>query len=144
MVVAQLAKRLLPTPEVRGSNPVIGEFYSTLLTVNCIEKTKIKKKRPGMAHFKEHKISLFVANTFCSRIPNEGNPIIPNFSWNPNLNLFSELQLWRRNSPCQPATNGLHQVTKRKSLSNAGVDFCLFKSSWFKVRANWDFSRIYS
>ena len=26
-------------------------FYWTLLTVNCVEKTKIKKKRPGMAHF---------------------------------------------------------------------------------------------
>ena len=31
--------------------PVIGKkLYRTLL-VNCIEKTKIKKKRPGMAHF---------------------------------------------------------------------------------------------
>ena len=25
----------------------------TLFTVNCIEQTKIKKKRPGMAHFLE-------------------------------------------------------------------------------------------
>ena len=26
-------------------------LYWTLFTINCIEKTKIKKKRPGMAHF---------------------------------------------------------------------------------------------
>ena len=26
-----------------------------MLTVNCIEKKKIKKKRPGMAHFKKKK-----------------------------------------------------------------------------------------
>ena len=32
--------RLLPIPEIRGSNPVIGKFLSI---INCIEKTKIKK-----------------------------------------------------------------------------------------------------
>ena len=48
MVSAQLVERLLPTSEIRGSNPVIDK----ILSVNCtIEKTKIKKKRPGMAHF---------------------------------------------------------------------------------------------
>ena len=31
----------------RRSNPVIGKL---LLTVNCIEKTKIKKKRSGKCH----------------------------------------------------------------------------------------------
>ena len=41
MVVAQLVERLLPNPEVHGSNPVIGK------------KTKIKKKRPGKAHLKK-------------------------------------------------------------------------------------------
>ena len=51
--LAQLAERSLPKPEVRSSNPTIGTFLSGhLFTVNCIEKTKIKKKRPGMAHFK--------------------------------------------------------------------------------------------
>ena len=44
VVVAQLVERLLPIPEVRGSNPVISKKYiehwlSTVLT-----------KRPGMAH----------------------------------------------------------------------------------------------
>ena len=41
VVVAQLLERLLPTPEICGSNPDIGEMVST----NCaIEKTKIKKE----------------------------------------------------------------------------------------------------
>ena len=52
MVVAQLFERWLAISEVRGSNPVIDKFYiEHLFTVNCIEKTKIKEKRPGMAHF---------------------------------------------------------------------------------------------
>ena len=47
VIVAQLVKRSLPTPEIRGSNPDIGEILST----NCtLQKTKIKKKRQGMAH----------------------------------------------------------------------------------------------
>ena len=50
--MAQLVERSLPTSEVRGSNPAIGNFYiEHLFTVNCVEKTKIKKKRSGMAHF---------------------------------------------------------------------------------------------
>ena len=51
MVVAQLVERSLPIPEVRGSNPVSDKKYIEHFTVNCIEKTKIKKKRPGRAHF---------------------------------------------------------------------------------------------
>ena len=53
MVVAQLVERLLPT-EACGSNPVIGKIYiEHLFTVNCIEKIKMKTKRPEMAHFKK-------------------------------------------------------------------------------------------
>ena len=53
VVVAQLVERLLPIPEVRGSNPVIGKDLNLTFVYCqlCIEKTKIKKKRPGMAHF---------------------------------------------------------------------------------------------
>ena len=55
MVVAQLVGRLLPKSEVHGSTLVIGKIYIehlfTLFTINCIEKMKINKKRPGMAHF---------------------------------------------------------------------------------------------
>ena len=38
--MAQLVDRSLPTPDVRGSNPVIGKMFS----VKGIEKTKKKKK----------------------------------------------------------------------------------------------------
>ena len=48
--MAQLVEQLLPIPEVHGSNPVIGENLFVYCQL-CIEKTKIKKKRPGMAHF---------------------------------------------------------------------------------------------
>ena len=49
--MAQLVEPLLPIPEVRGSNPVVGKTLYLTFTVNCIEKTKIKKKRLGMVHF---------------------------------------------------------------------------------------------
>ena len=51
VVLAQLVEQLLPIPEILGSNPVIGKNLYWTCTVNCIEKTKIKKKRSGMAHF---------------------------------------------------------------------------------------------
>ena len=44
MVVAQLVEWLLPIPEVCGSNPVIGKNLYWMFTVNCTEKTKIRKK----------------------------------------------------------------------------------------------------
>ena len=47
MVLAQLVEWSLSTPEIGGSNPNIGKILSTYGT---IEKTKIKKNRPGMAH----------------------------------------------------------------------------------------------
>ena len=47
VVVAQLVDRSLRTPEIRGLNPDKCKILST----NCIiEKTKIKRKRPGVAH----------------------------------------------------------------------------------------------
>ena len=47
MVVAQLVERLLLTPEIHSSNPVIGKFY--LLSIEfrkllVIERTKMKKE----------------------------------------------------------------------------------------------------
>ena len=50
VVLAQLVEQLLPTPEVCCSNPVIGKKFYWMFAVNCIEKTKIMKKRPGLAH----------------------------------------------------------------------------------------------
>ena len=44
MVVAQLVVRLLPIPENRGSNPVIGK----ILSANCIiKKDENKEKEAG-------------------------------------------------------------------------------------------------
>ena len=40
-IVAQLVKRSLPTPEIRGSNSCHRKI---VFTINCIKKTKIKKK----------------------------------------------------------------------------------------------------
>ena len=52
VVEAQLVERSLPTPEVRIQSS--ANFYvEHLLTVYCIEKTKIKKKMPWMAHFEK-------------------------------------------------------------------------------------------
>ena len=53
MVVVQLVERSPLTPEICSSNPVTGKLLNIehLCTVNCVETTKIKKKRPGMAHF---------------------------------------------------------------------------------------------
>ena len=52
--MAQLVEQLLPIPEVLGSSHWEKKLYiEHLFAVNCIEKTKIKKKRPGMAHLKK-------------------------------------------------------------------------------------------
>ena len=48
VVVAQLVEWSLPTPEVCGLNPVIGQIYiENLFTVNCVffERDKNKEKR---------------------------------------------------------------------------------------------------
>ena len=56
MVVALRVEQLLPKPEVRGSNPVIGKFLCRTFVyyqLYDIEKMKIKKKRPGMVYFEK-------------------------------------------------------------------------------------------
>ena len=44
VVVTLLVERLLLTPEIRGSNPV--SHRQILFTINCIGKSKKRKKRP--------------------------------------------------------------------------------------------------
>ena len=51
VVVANFVERSLPIPEVRCSNLVIGKKLYWTFNVNCIEKTKIMKKRPRLANF---------------------------------------------------------------------------------------------
>ena len=48
--VAELARQLLRTPEGLGSNSVIGNFNWT--AVFTVQKTKLKTKRPEIAHLK--------------------------------------------------------------------------------------------
>ena len=52
MVVATLVEQSLPTPEVRGSNPVIDKFYIYYLST-VLKRRKLIKKRPRMAHLNE-------------------------------------------------------------------------------------------
>ena len=49
--VAQFVELSPPTPEVYGWNPVFGKHFNWTFTINCIEKTKIKKRGPGLSHF---------------------------------------------------------------------------------------------
>ena len=51
VVVAQLVEQSLPTPEGRGSNPVIGKNLMLDVYVQQFLKTKIKKKEPGIGPF---------------------------------------------------------------------------------------------
>ena len=56
VVVAQLAERSLPTPEIRGSNPNIDNnkfvFERNHLSI-ATQKRHIKKKMPGIARLKK-------------------------------------------------------------------------------------------
>ena len=54
VVVAHLVERSLLTPEVRGSNPIIGKIYIEHLMLTVLKKTKINKKRPRTAHIKKN------------------------------------------------------------------------------------------
>ena len=60
--VAQLVERLLPTPEVLSSKPVIGKFIYLTFTVNCIEKTKINEKEVGNGPFLKNNAKTTINN----------------------------------------------------------------------------------
>ena len=51
VVVAWLVERSLPTPEVRGSNPVIGEILFIYSLSTVLKGRKQRKKMPGMAQW---------------------------------------------------------------------------------------------
>ena len=55
LVVAQLTEGLLPTPEIRGLSPNIGNkiFEQNYLSIAIRKKTKIKTKKPGMDQLKK-------------------------------------------------------------------------------------------
>ena len=66
VAVALWTVRSLPISEDPGLNPVIGNFYWTCLLF--VEKTKIKEKRPGMAHLKKTFFSKPSIPTCISRV----------------------------------------------------------------------------
>ena len=80
VVVAQLVERMLPIPEVRSLNPVIGKNLYWTFFVNCIEKTKMKIKRPGMSHLKKYKMK-DMAKFFLKKV-GQPQPIFLFFSKN--------------------------------------------------------------
>ena len=52
MVVAQLAERSLPTPEIRRSNPVISKIFSIIyLSLSLFRKDEINEKETGIGMF---------------------------------------------------------------------------------------------
>ena len=55
VVVAQLAEWSLLTPDVRSLKLIIGKILFTNSTFQNTKKTKIKKKRPGIAHLLNEK-----------------------------------------------------------------------------------------
>ena len=64
-VVTQLVERLLPTPEVRGSNPVIGKLlYETFVYCQLYWKDENKEKEAGNGPFFEKEI-LYVFTGLC-------------------------------------------------------------------------------
>ena len=55
VVMAHWPEQSLPTPEVRGFHPVIGIIcIEDLLTINCIEETKINLKGAGNGPLKRY------------------------------------------------------------------------------------------
>ena len=59
MVVAQLAERSLPIPEIRGSNPVTGKILCSTRLLLSVEKKHIKKKAAGIGRFLQKSKILF-------------------------------------------------------------------------------------
>ena len=53
VVVTQLVEQSLPTPEVRGSNPVIGENYLNIVYCQLYRKDENKEKEAGIGHLKK-------------------------------------------------------------------------------------------
>ena len=50
----QLVERSSPTPEIRGSNPVIVKLFSNICLLSTVLKRQNKEKGPGMAHLKKY------------------------------------------------------------------------------------------
>ena len=68
VVVAQLVEQLLPTPKVRGSNPVIGKIYWTSVYCQLYWKDENKLKRGReWPIFKKATYKFEFLNKYCER-----------------------------------------------------------------------------
>ena len=69
VVVTQLAEQSLPTPEDPGSNATIGNFYKEhLFAVNCLGKTKMKKRAQRMVDFSTSAIIFISLKIYMARL----------------------------------------------------------------------------
>ena len=106
VVVAQLVELPLPTPEVRGLNPVTGDFFEKnicLHIVNCIEKTKKKEKEAGIFPFFK-KINV----------------------WSPMLRVFESVCRLDRSADGALWLNGFTGLTGNFKIGPLPASFCLF------------------
>ena len=76
----QLVERSPLIPEVGISNQVIGKKFYWTFTVNCFVTTKIKKKRPGIAHSTE---------TLSKSFKSKKTKLISSLGW-----LFDSFRIW--------------------------------------------------
>ena len=106
VVVAQLVERSLPKPEVRGSNPVIGEnlyiYWTFVYCQLCIEKTKNKEKEAGNGPFFLKKKELQTAFELNENSWTEVQAWIEDFDWRKMVwaEIVSELAM--ASNPCGP------------------------------------------
>ena len=46
----EVVEQFLPIPEIRGSIPVVGNFFLSIIEYNLFWKDVNKEKRPGISH----------------------------------------------------------------------------------------------
>ena len=94
VVVAQLVKWSLPTPEIRGSNPVIGNV------LKLWRKDKFKN-RPGKAHHltktyqNAGEVAQLTDKSILTSDSHRLNPAIDTFYWNNSLLLTVDTKVLR-------------------------------------------------
>ena len=64
VVVAQLVERSLPTPEIRGSKPVIGKFYIIYMLSTGLKRQKKKKRSIKKQIHRQFHLGVNVTNKF--------------------------------------------------------------------------------
>ena len=117
VVIAQLMERFLQFQRSAVRIPSLAKILH--FTVNCIEKTKIKKKRPGKAHFFKKADKLLMRLEIAGH--REMNHLSDAFSFN-EINIWSD---WYSNKFCS-----IHASTfkAKNELLNAIVTIVCFQN----------------